>query len=61
MHTLHSLILPTVAIFDNFHQLDNFCRSMETMGLESYHETGICFPFKAYISYDFVNKMVVVK
>lgn len=61
MQVLDEFKFPTTAIFNNSRDLDNLCKFLEQFNLEVYHDVIKIFPFKGYITYDFVNRMVLIK
>lgn len=61
MKIMSSFQMPTMVILENYQELDNICRFIESMELEAFHETDVKFPFKCFISYDFVNRVAILR
>ena len=61
MQILDEFRFPTTAIFNNIRELENLCKYLEQFNFEVYHESKISFPFKGFVTYDFVNRLVIIK
>lgn len=61
MQILDDFRFPTTAIFNNIRELENLCKYLEQFNFEVYHESEISFPFKGFVTYDFVNRLVIIK
>lgn len=61
MQIIDSFEFPLTVVFENYNDLQTFCRYLEGLQFEVYHDTRLTFPSKYFVNYNFVEHLVVIK